>query len=102
VPRDVAPEVAERPNVTLIDLTTVGSHEVDAPSQADRAASEAIVAAEVEAFVAWLRGSDVAPTVAALRARADEVVAAELRRLRHRTPALTEEQRAEVARTVHR
>ncbi len=102
VPRDVAPEVAERPNVVLIDLTTVGSHEVDTPSQADRAASEAIVAAEVEAFVAWLRGSDVAPTVAALRARADEVVAAEMRRLRQRTPGLTEQQRAEVARTVHR
>ena len=58
-----------------------------------RAAVERIVAGEVEAFLTWLRGADVAPTVAALRARADEVVDAELRRLGpappgpHRRPA---------------
>jgi glutamyl-tRNA reductase len=102
VPRDVAPDVAGRPGVTLIDLTTVAGSSIDAPSQADRAASEAIVAAEVETFVAWLRGADVAPTVAALRSRADELVAGELRRLRQRRPDLSEEQRAEVALTVHR
>jgi glutamyl-tRNA reductase len=102
VPRDVAADVAGLPGVTLIDLTTVGSASIDAPSQADRTASEAIVAAEVVSFVAWLRGANVAPTVAALRTRADEVVATELRRLRQRTPDLTEEQRAEVALAVHR
>lgn len=102
VPRDVAPDVTELPAVTLIDLTTVGSASIESPSQADRSASEAIVAAEVESFVAWLRGANVAPTVAALRTRADEVVATELRRLRQRTPDLSEEQRAEVALAVHR
>jgi glutamyl-tRNA reductase len=40
--------------------------------------------------------------VAALRGRADEVVTAELRRLVQRRPDLTDDQRAEVARTVHR
>ena len=59
-------------------------------------------AAEVEAFLAGCAGADVAPTVAALRARADEVVAAELRRLAQRRPDLTDEQRAEVAHAVHR
>jgi glutamyl-tRNA reductase len=49
-----------------------------------------------------VRGADVAPTVAALRARADEVVSAELGRLKQRRPELTDDQRAEVARTVHR
>ena len=44
------------------------------PAPTDEAAVERIVAAEVEAFVGWLRGADVAPTVAALRTRADEVV----------------------------
>jgi glutamyl-tRNA reductase len=102
VPRDVAPEVAALPGVTLIDLTTLSTATVDAPSQADRVASEEIVAAEVESFLAWLRGADVAPTVAALRTKADEVIAAELRRLRHRTPDLTEELRAEIAHAVHR
>ena len=74
VPRDVAAEVGDLPGVTLIDVAAVGAATLDAPSQADRVASEAIVAAEVEAFLGWLRGADVAPTVAALRARADEVV----------------------------
>ena len=46
--------------------------------------------------------ADVAPTVAALRERADNVVAAELRRLAARRPDLSEEQRAEVAHPIHR
>jgi glutamyl-tRNA reductase len=102
VPRDVAPDVADLPGVVLVDLATIGAASLDAPSAGDRAASEAIVADEVQAFLRWLRGADVAPTVAALRARADEVVAAELRRLSNRRPDLTEEQRADVAHAVHR
>jgi len=47
-------------------------------------------------------GAEVAPTVAALRARADEVVDSELSRLSQRRPDLSEEQRADVARAVHR
>ena len=61
-----------------------------------------IVATEVEALVGWLRGADVAPTVAALRSRADEVVEAELRRLGQRRPDLTTDQRSEIAHSVHR
>src|SRR4029079_12047923 len=68
----------------------------------DRAAAEEIVASGVEAYLSWLRGANVAPTVAALRARADEVVTYELRRLAQRRPDLSEEQRGEVAHTVHR
>jgi glutamyl-tRNA reductase len=102
VPRDVAPDVAELPGVTLVDLATVGSAGGQEPSTVDRTAAEAIVAAEAESFLTWLRGADVAPTVAALRSRADEVVAAELRRLAQRRPDLTPEQRADVAHAVHR
>ena len=65
-------------------------------------AAEEIVAAEVEAYLGWLRGTDVAPTVAALRARAEEVVAAELRRLGQRRPDLTDELRDEVAQSLRR
>jgi glutamyl-tRNA reductase len=102
VPRDVAPDVADLPGVVLIDLAAVGTAQLDAPSTADRAAAEAIVGREVETFLEWMRGRDVAPTVAALRARADDVVGAELRRLANRRPDLTDEQRAEVANAVHR
>jgi glutamyl-tRNA reductase len=102
VPHDVAPEVGNLPGVTLIDMAAVGAATLDRPSTQDQAAAEAIVASEVETFLVWLRGSDVGPTVAALRARADEVVGTELNRLSHRSPDLSDEQRAEVAHTVHR
>jgi glutamyl-tRNA reductase len=102
VPRDVEPSVASLPGISLIDLDTIARASLTAPSVADREAAEAIVAAEVEGFRAWLRGADAAPTVAALRARADEVVGVELRRLWHRRPDLSEDQRADFARTVHR
>jgi glutamyl-tRNA reductase len=102
VPRDVSPEVAGLPGVRLIDLAAVGASTGARPSTVDRDAAEAIVAAEAEAFLTWLRGADVGPTVAALRARADEVVESELHRLTHRRPDLTPEQRADVAHTVHR
>ena len=65
-------------------------------------AVEGIVTAEVDGYLTWLRGTDVAPTVAALRARADEVVATELLRFNQRRPDLTEEQRADIAHAVHR
>ena len=102
VPRDVEAAVANLPGVTLIDLDRLGASLMDEPSAAEREAAEAIVDAEVEAFLVWLRGSNVAPTVAALRARAHEVVQSELSRLGQRRPDLTEEQRADVAHTVHR
>jgi glutamyl-tRNA reductase len=102
VPRDVAPGVAEVPGVHLVDLERLSLTEQQPAGHAEVAAAEAIVDVEVEAFRSWLRSSDVAPTVAALRARADEVVAAELGRLRQRRPDLTDDQRADVARAVHR
>jgi glutamyl-tRNA reductase len=102
VPRDVVPEVGALPGVTLIDIGTIADSNQDAPSAADREASEAIVTAEVAAFQTWRRGAEVAPAVAALRARADEVVATELRRLWQRRPELPEQVRAELAHTVHR
>ncbi|WP_229400414.1 glutamyl-tRNA reductase [Micromonospora okii] len=102
VPRDVADGVADLPGVEVIDIGRMAALLADGPAAADAAAVERIVAGEVESFLTWLRGSDVAPTVAALRGRAEDVVAAELRRLAQRRPDLSEEQRAEVARTVHR
>jgi glutamyl-tRNA reductase len=101
VPHDVEPSVGEHPAVTLIDIDRLRAAGT-AAAVSDVAIAEDIVAAEVDAFVAWQRGSDVAPTVAALRTRADDVVAAELRRLSTRTAGLTAEQRAEIAKSMHR
>jgi glutamyl-tRNA reductase len=108
VPRDVTPAVGELPGVVLIDIERLGST-IEAPQGAAfpgvRDAveeAEGILSIEVEAFLAWLRGADVAPTVAALRARADDVVSAELRRLAQRRPDFTDDQRSEIAHAVHR
>lgn len=103
VPRDVDPDVGAIDGVSLVDLELLAAAlraaKVDGT---DEAAVEAIVAAEVEAYRIVRRGADVAPTVAALRARADDVVAAELGRLRTRRPDLSDGQRADVAHAVHR
>ena len=102
VPRDVAPEVGELPGVTVIDIDSLAASRRTLPAAAETAAVEQIVATEVEHFLSWLRGADVAPTVAALRTRADDVVSAELRKLSARRPDFTPEQRADVSRTLHR
>jgi glutamyl-tRNA reductase len=107
VPRDVDPAVNDLPGVTVIDMELLAGVAAGGSSAAfgvadDAAAVEAIVASEIDAYRLVRRGVDVAPTVAALRARAEDVVAAELARLRQRRPELTDEERADVALTVHR
>jgi glutamyl-tRNA reductase len=106
VPRDVDPAVASMPGVTLIDIERLAEAASDnAAGTIEPTAEEAvaeIVRDEVAAFRLQLRGADVAPTVAALRARAEDVVAVEMRRLNQRRPDLTDEQRADVARAIHR
>ena len=52
--------------------------------------------------MSWQRASRVAPTVVALRAKADEVVTSELSRLTSRVPDLGVRERAEVEQTVRR
>ncbi|GHJ46258.1 glutamyl-tRNA reductase [Catellatospora sp. TT07R-123] len=101
LPRDVEPEVGGLDGVRLVDVARLGAV-VAQPADREVLAVERIVDAEVETYAGWLRGAEVAPTVAALRARADDVVTAELRRLTQRRADLTDEQRAEVAHTVHR
>jgi glutamyl-tRNA reductase len=107
VPRDVDPAVGDLPGVTLIDMDLLAGEASGGSSAAfgvadDAAAVEAIVASEIDVYRLVRRGVDVAPTVAALRARAEDVIAAELARLRQRRPELTDEDRADVALTVHR
>jgi glutamyl-tRNA reductase len=101
LPRDVAPAVRDLAGVTVVDIELL-SESLSTTADAEERAGEEIVAAEVEAFLTWLRGADVAPTVAALRARADEVVETELRRLAQRCPELSDGARAEVSHSIHR
>jgi glutamyl-tRNA reductase len=102
VPRDVAPDATGVAGVTVIDMDSLAASRRALPATAETAAVEQIVAGEVDHFLAWLRGTDIAPTVAALRTRADDVVTAELRKLWSRRPDFTDEQRGDVSRTLHR
>jgi glutamyl-tRNA reductase len=102
VPRDVAPDAAGVDGITVIDIDSLASSRQAMPAAAETAAVEQIVTAEVEHFLGWLRGADIAPTVAALRTRAEDVMTAELRKLWSRKPEFSEEQRGEVSRTLHR
>jgi len=102
VPRDVEPGVRDLPGVTLIDIEHLAGSAADHGHAAEVvAAAERIVAGEVEMFLAWLRGAQMAPTVAALRTRAEELVAAEMNRLSRRCE-LSDTQKAEVGHSLHR
>lgn len=102
LPRDVEPGVRDLPGVTVIDLDSLRSVLENESVAADVDASRRIVTDEVAAFLTKQRSERVAPTVAALRARAQQVVDMELARLRGRVPELDERAQHEVAVAVER
>jgi glutamyl-tRNA reductase len=102
LPRDVDPRVRELPGVTLVDLAELQQVLETTEVGADVEAVRAIVTEEVGLFLAWQRAARVAPTVVALRSRADQVVEAELARLTGRLPDLDDRARVEVQAAVRR
>lgn len=102
LPRDVDPAVGDLDAVALVDLEQVRTATDTDPVRREVAVARGIVADEVGAYLLAQRSAQVAPTVAALRARADDVVSAELARLAARLPALDPGTRAELETTVHR
>ncbi len=105
LPRDVEPMhewPAPIPGVEVVDLHTLSALlEGRADRQQVTKVTE-LVTGEVAAYLARRREKAVAPTVAALRSRAAQVVAAEMGRLDQRLPGLDDAARAEVALAVHR
>ena len=102
LPRDIDPAVRGLPGVTLVDLEDLQEQLAHTEAGADVEAARAIVNDEVRAFLAWQRAVKIAPTVVALRSRADAVVEAELGRLAGRLPDLDPAEAAEVQATVRR
>ena len=107
LPRDVDPAVRDLAGVSIIDLETLGqagAHGVagTAASEEDVAAVWQIITAEFAAQASADRAARVAPTVVALRAKAAEVVAAELARLDGRIAGLDARARSEIAQSMHR
>jgi glutamyl-tRNA reductase len=98
VPRDIDPACAELPGVTLLDIdglqAQVRRHISVRQAEARRA--EGIVEEEIQAFAGWLGSLDVMPTLAALRARGDDVVAQVLAENEGRWETLSERDRNRV------
>lgn len=77
VPRDIDPACAEVEGVSIHDVDAVQTvaerNAVGREAEARRA--ERLIASELNRFERWLESLEVLPTVAALRVRADEIVA---------------------------
>jgi glutamyl-tRNA reductase len=107
LPRDIDPDAGRLPGVAVVgleDLRNAGSPGLPGALAHDEhvAAVRQIVADEFAAHVSAGRAARVAPTVVALRAKAAEVVDAELARLASRLVDLDPRTRDEVARALHR
>jgi glutamyl-tRNA reductase len=98
VPRDLDPGIHELDGCYLYDIddleAVVSESLTGRRREAERA--EAIVAEEAERFREWQASLDVVPAIASLRARAEEIRAAELARVDARLSRLSETERRAV------
>jgi glutamyl-tRNA reductase len=101
LPRDVDPAVAELLDVTYVGLDALREGGA-AVSAEEVAAAAAIVAEELGAHLTSRQQLAVAPTVTALRARANQVIESELARLYGRLPEIDDQVRREVSDAVRR
>ncbi len=101
LPRDVDPGVGELRDVTYVALDALRDSGAMV-SDAEVSAAAAIIAEELAGYLAQQQQLAVAPTVTALRARANQVVDVELARLDTRLPGLDPVARREVAGAVRR
>jgi glutamyl-tRNA reductase len=102
MPPDVEPAVGRLDGVTLVDIAALGRHLADRAMPGQIPQARAIVAAEAAAYLDRQDRAIAAPVIAAMHARIRQLADAELARLRHRLPDLSEEQQAEMAATVYR
>jgi glutamyl-tRNA reductase len=95
VPRDVEPSAALPGSVVIYSLEDL-REVLDvalAGRRAEVPAVETIVAAQVGAYLEWYRSRGVAPLIASLRHKAEEIRFLEIQRLFARLPELDERQR---------
>ncbi|MDQ6751531.1 MAG: glutamyl-tRNA reductase, partial [Actinomycetota bacterium] len=105
VPRDLDPLCAELPGVALYDIDDLQAvvRRNLRVRQAEARRAEAIIEEEIQRFAGWLGSLAVVPTIAALRARGDEIVEGVLAENAGRWESLSQRDRARVeavARTV--
>lgn len=96
VPRDIDPDVAAIPQVSLYDIDHLNAHLEQ--SLAERAAAapqvRAILSEEGQEFLDFYRSLDVLPIISDMRRKAETLRQAELEKTLRRLPDLTEAERA--------
>ena len=102
LPHDTDPGIGDLPGVHRIDLARLGTLPATAASEADVERSRAIVAEEVDAFLAATAAQQVEPLLVSVRAQAGSVLDAEMARLRLRLSGLDDAAFAEVERAMRR
>jgi glutamyl-tRNA reductase len=102
LPRDVDVAAGDLPDVTVADLDSLGAVLEGAAVEHDIDAVRRIVTDEIGGYLAKQRADRVAPTVVALRERAQQVVDAELTRLLARLPDADDTVTREIRVTVER
>ena len=102
LPRDIDPDVRDLDGVDLVDLVVLSELAANAELAADVKQVQEIVEAEVRTFLAAKAASHITPTVIALRTMATDIVAAEQARIESRLPNLTDDERADVRKALHR
>ena len=98
VPRDLDPAINELGDCYLYDIDDLQAvvEETTRGREAEFAKAEAIAVAEGDKFRAWLAARDVAPAIASLRQRAEEIRRGELAKASGRLAGLSEGERSAV------
>ena len=98
MPRDIDPACAALPGVTLVDIDGLQAQvaRTHRARRIEARRAEGIVEEEIQAFAGWLGTLEVLPTIAALRAQADALVAELLAENEARWEALSERDRERV------
>jgi glutamyl-tRNA reductase len=98
VPRDLDPAIHDLEGCYLYDIDDLDAivSETLAGRRGEAERAEAIVAAEAEKFHEWQASLDVVPAIASLRARAEEIREAELRKAEGLLGRLDDSQRRAV------
>jgi glutamyl-tRNA reductase len=98
VPRDIDPACAELPGVSLVDIDGLQAQvaRTHRARKLEARRAEGIVEEEIQTFAGWLGTLEVLPTIAALRAQADRLVAELLAENAERWEGLSERDRERV------
>lgn len=102
LPKNVADEVTELPYVRYIGLTQIQDRARQLSLPVDDGAALELIADEVAQFIAKQNSAAVAPTITALRAKADGVVERELSRLKNRIPDVDDRALGEIEYAISR